>query len=345
VHVIRLFATEFAKFSRRAENRIRIIDVNVNFRFALAAGKYEGVAEFRECLAKFATRDVVCRHETLSAVSKTGSVVGRRKFYRGVNILKQGRVRHRGYEAVAEVVGKATDEFGKPLRTRINNPRFSQYLELFRRLGKRQVHVPPGLSEDGHKFIVRVACDLAPHTVGECGNHGDDGSLARLGQGVVSIPGARGHSLAEGMNREPRRVAGGVTHALEELRHDRPGIPPRTIQQGVGRCGQHLAKMWIGLIPEHAESGSEGQAQVRACVAVRNRENIDAIEILLLPDNAVNSRHQRLRQGVPVDVPQSDIVQKVKPPLFTRQQEILPLMAQHHAIRGDFRDDGTFREL
>ena len=103
--------------------------------------------------------------------------------------------------------------------------------------------------------------------------------------------------------------------------------------------------MWAGLIPEYAESGAKRQTQVRACVAIGNRENIDAIEILLLPDNAVNSGHQRVREDIPVDVPQNDIVQEFKPPLFTRQQEILPLMAQHNAIRCDLRDDGTFPEL
>lgn len=156
---------------------------------------------------------------------------------------------------------------------------------------------------------------------------------------------AHADSLAERVGRETCQFVCGVAHSLKELRDDRSGISPRAVEQRIGHRSQHCSKMFFGAALEYTESGTERQTEVGTGIAVRDRKNIDAIQELLLGDDTMNSRYQRLCQNIAIQIFARNVVQKVGPSLVALQKKILPLMAQHHSIGSDFSNDGAFVEL
>lgn len=156
---------------------------------------------------------------------------------------------------------------------------------------------------------------------------------------------AHGDGLAECVGCEAGSFARGIAHPLKELRDDRAGISASAVQQRVSHRSQHCSKMFFGGFLEYTESGTERKTEIGTGIAIRDREDIDAIQELLLRDDTMDSRYQRLRQNIAIDVPARDFVQQVRPLSVATQKKILPLMAQHNAIGGDFGDDRALVEL
>lgn len=65
---------------------------------------------------------------------------------------------------------------------------------------------------------------------------------------------------------------------------------------------QHGAQVLFTGLVQHCERRPERQAQVRAGIAVGDREYVDAIEIILLADDAVYAGNEGTRQRVAVKV-------------------------------------------
>ena len=71
VHVVGLLGAELAETTRRVEHEFGLVNVNVDLRFALAAGKHQRIAEFRKCFTQLAAVNVRPCHHALGAVAKT----------------------------------------------------------------------------------------------------------------------------------------------------------------------------------------------------------------------------------------------------------------------------------
>ncbi len=102
--------------------------------------------------------------------------------------------------------------------------------------------------------------------------------------------------LCESRRGEAGKVLGRIADALEELRDDGAGVSPRAIEQDVREVGQEFAKTVAAGFGEHVQHCAQRDAQVGAGVTVRNREDIDAVEHLLLVLDPVDSRHEPRRQ-------------------------------------------------
>ena len=100
VHVICFLAAKFAELSRKPEYSVRFVDMNMNFRLALAAGENHRVAELCQRLAKFATIYVGRSHQALGTESKLRCVIGFKEFDRCLDCLQQCGIGHRRHPAV-----------------------------------------------------------------------------------------------------------------------------------------------------------------------------------------------------------------------------------------------------
>ena len=115
---------------------------------------------------------------------------------------------------------------------------------------------------------------------------------------VVAHP----HSLAKGIGRKPGQVAGRVTDALEKLGDDRAGVSARAVEKRIGNGGQQGTEVFIAIAIENAECRSERQGKVGAGIAVCDRENVDAVQQLLLPEYAVDAGAQRYGKRISIKV-------------------------------------------
>ena len=133
------------------------------------------------------------------------------------------------------------------------------------------------------------------------GHNRQDRAFPRSGQRIVRVLAAGPDGLRKRVRRKTRNLTSGVTHSLEELRHDRTGISPGSVEQRVGNGCQQSAEMALTVTAQYAKCGAEGKTQVCSCVAVCDRKYINAIQEILLSENPVNSGGQGSRKAVAID--------------------------------------------
>lgn len=96
----------------------------------------------------------------------------------------------------------------------------------------------------------------------------------------------------------PRRLVQLAEHRAAQLRHDHPGVPASRHQQRPAVDRRSLGDRRPGRIPvevrEYVMSLVEGERQIRSCVAIGDREDVERIDLLArLTQRPGNLRRQR----------------------------------------------------
>ena len=188
----------------------------------------------------------------------------------------------------------------KPCAPGIHDVGLAQRLELERgalqRAAGRRDAAPQQRAEVAHALVLH-----AVHLVREVGEHGEDRALARLAQAVARIVGAAAHAVGELVRAEIAEMAEPVAESEEELREDGAGVAARAVERGVRDARQGLAGVVVRRARQAAEHRAHGEREVRARVAVRHREDVDLVEVLLPRQQARDAGLERVLEAQSVE--------------------------------------------
>ena len=202
--------------------------------------------------------------------------------------------------AALQGVSEALEEVHEALAARVHHVVGGQYFELVLGVGER--------AAGGHEAGVHHRRELlfvgAPRELPRPGaQHREDGALARLLEGepggVRALPGGR---------RELRPVDAlvrrhGAGQPVKELGEDRPRVAARALQGAVGGSTCRLADAAARGGAGARGGGLQRRRQVGTGVGVAHREDVDAVERLLLPHHVQRAGAEDPREAGAVERP------------------------------------------
>ncbi len=88
-----------------------------------------------------------------------------------------------------------------------------------------------------------------------------------------------------------------LAKAMKILGHDGAGITPRTIQRGIGHVIHEFVHPFIRGSGCRLQDGFKGEGHVGAGVTVRNRKNIDAVQVFPALEHVADTGRQRTQHA------------------------------------------------
>ena len=251
-------------------------------------------------LAQPATVDVLSAHDALGApaVLEIQLAAGR---------LDAAGIDHAGIAGIGlgvaatrDVVGKTARELDESLRARVDHVGLAQRLELLRSARERVLRrSATARSSTGPNAVAPFAAACA--ALREIGQYREDRALARLGQTFARVSGAADRTFGQVSRGQSRKVAQLVAEPQQELREDRARVAARAVERGIRDPGERVAGMRIRRALQDTEHRAHRDREIGARVAVRNREYVDLVEMLLPREQPQDARPERAVQAQAVE--------------------------------------------
>jgi hypothetical protein len=113
-----------------------------------------------------------------------------------------------------------------------------------------------------------------------------------VANGVGDVLGGRGFTIAERFG-DPE----------QEIRQHHAGVSACAQHGGAGHGARGLRKRRVAERLEGVGDGAQGEAQVGSGVAVRDRKDVDPVDLIATRGNPFRRREHRTSQARPVEVP------------------------------------------
>ena len=201
--------------------------------------------------------------------------------------------------AAAQRVNETLQKVDEALTSGVDDVAAGEHLELARRGGKGLARRhQPAVHELGQILVVRTPAEL----VRPRAQHREDGALARILQGGIRGLGAahrRGRELQAVGLAEPFHRRG---EAVQKLGEDRPGVAAGAVEGAVGGCPGGVADGVGSLAPQPRGRRPQRRRQVGAGVRVTDREDVDAVQALLLAHHGERARAHHAREHGPTQL-------------------------------------------
>jgi hypothetical protein len=137
-------------------------------------------------------------------------------------------------------------------------------------------------------------------------DHGQQRPLLRVGHGPARRPGRRAGDAPERLRGKPGVALQGLGEPFERLRRDRPRIsarPEERLVRGAARDGRETA---LARSRHRRRNAVERRGEVGARVAVRDRKDVDPVQVLAPRRDGARSGDERAREARAVEERDAD---------------------------------------
>ena len=183
------------------------------------------------------------------------------------------------------------------MRTGVHDIRGAQLLQLATGLLQGGTHPYQRVLEQGAEVgCCRAVREVLLQGVGELAQHREDRTFLRLHQCVAGVGRTvldRCHEIGQ---TEPRALTCAIAEPHQELCEDRSGIAARAVERGIGRAGQHPPGVRHRLTIERRQHGGQRHRHIGSGVSIRDREDIDLVEVVCPLEQAVDAGAQQVCQ-------------------------------------------------
>ena len=297
--VVRLYARNPAERRAGLEQQLGMVEMRVHAELLAHAGEHqarERQGEQRR-LEPEAVHGIRAHHAFAAiAVQLARAMQDVGRVHAGLG-LAFARVRAQRRPSTADVRVDALEQVDEAERAGIDHPGVAQDRELARGVVERDPGPRQRLRESAAE-VAHVPCYDLSELVGERRQHREDGALARLRERLAGGERAMRHGVGELRQAQARRAAAPLRHALEELGHDRAGIPPGPVDRFAGEAPKHLAGAAGARPLQRRQRRAQGEREVRARVAVGNRKHVDAVDLVPVRDDVLDPADERAAQGI-----------------------------------------------
>ena len=201
----------------------------------------------------------------------------------------------------ADVLVDAFEQVQETLCTGIDDAGLAQYGELVRRIRQCGTACRKRVGESRAQVIDTLVAGL-PQRSRKRTDHRKHGALARLGDRLTGLAGTEIGGIGQRAQGQALMRAEDFAEALQELRKDRPGVAARAID-GLAR---HAFENRPGMVAAHVSQGladtGQGEAEIAAGIAIRNRKHVDAVEQITLGDDPANTCNPGLLEHATISV-------------------------------------------
>ncbi len=277
-----------ARFHSRLHGGARVVDVDVDVPQAVAADDHQGLPQGVQPGPQYGDRRIVCLQEIdhleggAFEVARSGG-----SGHRAVNVTMNGAAGGCGGRLAGDRGDQGPQHRQEPHAPGVDDPGARQHVEPVR--GRRQ-GLAGGLV--GGAGGGRVAGSGRPGTGGGRVRDGQDGALHRVRHG---LPGQDGRPV-QGLG-DAAALRNALRDTAQQLGEDGAGVPAGAQQGPVRHRPDHRGRLGLpggaepagaGLVGrEHRLHGRGrgfgGQIQIGAGVTVRDRIDVDRVDLLALP--------------------------------------------------------------
>ena len=296
-HVVDLGALDVRVSREQREQALRRVGVEVDTEPGAAAGDDEGFAERGDRGRDDLAVEALAGQQRLRTVAVGEVGVGVRRGERRRFGEREPGAAPIGESPIAEELGDALEEVDETLRARVDDVVAGQHRELPRRVGegnaRRLERAAQQLAEIRHAAGVLIDAG-APLP-----EHREDRALDRALKGLLRRLDPPSHRDGEVPGGDHDLGADRLGETVEELREDRARVAARAVERRVGGDASGLSDGDSGRHGQRRGGGPQGGGEVGAGVGVRNREDVDAVERLLLAYDRQRAGAQRAREPRP----------------------------------------------
>ena len=197
-----------------------------------------------------------------------------------------------------EVEQRPLEQPVQALAARIDDAGLAQDREQGR--GLRDGPLRAGQRRAEHRLDVVVVFRGLHGGRGRLADDGQDRALDRLRHRAVRGPGALRHRVGEVEAVEPAFPAEPVGHAPEDLARDDPRVAPRAHERAEADRGGDPVGRLAGDRLRLVERGLDRRVHVRAGVAVGDRVDVEAVDLVDVRLEVRDGGAERAEQAVPV---------------------------------------------
>ena len=191
----------------------------------------------------------------------------------------------------------ALEEVDEPLPPGVDDVTARQHLQLARRVGERFA----GAGEPVQQQLLELGAvrRMLTQRAGPCAQDGEDGALPRIGEGGVGGFGAAMGGGGELGGSEGYGAADRRRQAVQELGDDGSRVATGAVQGGVRRHPRGGAHLLGRVVAQPGCGGTKRSCKVETGVGVAHREDVDAVERLLLARHCQRAGTHHLGKGAP----------------------------------------------
>ena len=196
---------------------------------------------------------------------------------------------------------RALEEPVDALSARVDHPGLAQDREESRRPRNRLLGRLDGRGQHGHQVVVVLGG--ADRGLGRLADDGQDRALDRLRDRGIRRPGALGQRVRQVQAVEMPLAVERLGHATEDLAGDDPGVAACPHEGPEADRGRDPVGRLVGDGLGLVERGPDRGEHVRAGVAVRDRVDVEAVDLVDVGLEVGDGRPERLEEPGPVAGP------------------------------------------
>ena len=297
-HVVDLALFDDAQLRGDAQDFVGLVGVDMELEELRRGGHQQRTAVGVETTLQRLGIETLTAHHHLGAVTLADRLLGMRHVMLEIGV--QGRLVQLRDRLAAQRAFGAFEEIDETQSARVHHIRLAQHRELRRRSRQRRL----ACLEHRYQQVPEVAA-MAPglaRAPADRLHDADDGALDRFIERLVHALGRRAQRFGHLLGAHSTHRAEGRGETKEPMREDETTVALCAEYRRLGGLLRRASKPGLGAVSQRARRRRERQRHVGSGVAIGNREDIDAVDILAGATHPVRARHDHAPEPAPVQI-------------------------------------------